>query len=104
MNLCRACGADFASVDAFDRHRVGVHAYTFLEGLDMVPPVEDGRRCLDVDEMRARGMSVNGRGLWQIDAAVERIRRRFNTPYSLGVSAESDRNALGVPPGHLGGF
>jgi hypothetical protein len=28
VNNCRACGEDFSSVTAFDRHRVGGHAYT----------------------------------------------------------------------------
>jgi hypothetical protein len=27
MNLCRSCTTDFASVAAFDKHRVGVYAY-----------------------------------------------------------------------------
>ena len=46
LNECGACGLDFASVRAFDEHRVGVHAYLFAEGLAMDPPREDGRRCL----------------------------------------------------------
>jgi hypothetical protein len=49
-NLCRGCGVDFASVSAFDRHRTGTYVYTFAEGLELDPPQEDGRRCLDVDE------------------------------------------------------
>jgi hypothetical protein len=64
MNLCRGCGEDFASVDLFDRHRVGVHAYTFSEGLRVEPPREDGRRCLAVAEMLERGWERNGRGGW----------------------------------------
>lgn len=64
MNLCRSCGEDFASVDLFDRHRVGLHAYTLSEGLRLDPPREDGRRCLDVLEMFERGWERNGRGLW----------------------------------------
>lgn len=67
MNLC-CCGEDFNSVELFDRHRVGTHAFTFLEGLRLDPPREDGRRCLDAAEMRELGWRLNGRGRW-IDPA-----------------------------------
>lgn len=53
MNICRNCDQDFVTVEAFDEHRVGVHAYTFAEGLKL--GVEDGRRCLDVDELAGMG-------------------------------------------------
>jgi hypothetical protein len=78
MNLCRACGKDFASVAAFDRHRVGVHAYTFRQGLLLDPPAEDGRRCLDVDEVRAAGMEPDARGRWCLVAKAEDARSRFS--------------------------
>ena len=68
MNLCRSCGEDFGSVELFDRHRVGRHAFTFSEGLKLDPPREDGRRCLDADEMRERGWCVDARGRW-VDSA-----------------------------------
>jgi len=42
-------------VRAFDAHRVGVHAYTYSEGLKMDPMREDGRRCLTVAEMEEQG-------------------------------------------------
>jgi hypothetical protein len=58
VNLCRACGLDFSSVELFARHRVGAHAY------DWSPEREDGRRCLDEDEMRALGWLLNARGRW----------------------------------------
>ncbi len=45
----RRCGADFTSLELFDRHRVGRHE-------------PDDRRCLSVDEM-----SENG---WQRDSRV----------------------------------
>jgi hypothetical protein len=64
VNLCRACGQDFGSVSLFDRHRVGVHAHTYSEGLKFDPPVEDGRRCLYVDEMKERGWTLGKRGRW----------------------------------------
>lgn len=96
LNICRGCDQDFASVEAFDRHRVGVHEYTFTEGLDRDPPVEDGRRCLDAGEMREASMSVNGRGRWQIDSRVARARDYFTAP-ALGGATESDSEPESVP-------
>jgi hypothetical protein len=90
LNLCRACDQDFASLEAFDRHRVGVHQYTFQEGMRMVPSREDGRRCLHPEEMPGRGMSVNPMGRWQIDARVERARKAFS---AIGETSGSDRKA-----------
>jgi hypothetical protein len=58
VNLCAACGQDFGSVELFDRHRVGRHAYTFSEGLAMAPAREDGRRCLDEQEMQDAGLAA----------------------------------------------
>lgn len=55
LSYCTSCGRDFSGDTMFDRHRVGVHDYTFAEGLRMDPPKEDGRRCLDPEEMLARG-------------------------------------------------
>lgn len=54
-NQCGLCGNDFVSVSMFDQHHVGVHGYTFEQGLRFDPPVEDGRRCLDPEEMEAKG-------------------------------------------------
>ena len=48
--LCDTCGEYFNSVTAFDNHRIGW------------PPAV--RRCLTPDEMRAKGWSLNTRGLW----------------------------------------
>lgn len=53
LNQCVVCGSDFTSIEYFDRHRVGKHEYTFAEGMRMTPSREDGRRCLDEEEMRA---------------------------------------------------
>jgi hypothetical protein len=47
---------DFAGDSYFDKHRIGTHAYTYLEGLKFNPPVEDGRRCMSLEEMRKVGM------------------------------------------------
>lgn len=64
MNECGSCGRDFASVAAFDRHRSGVHAYTYIQGMRMDPQVEDGRRCLDDPELQAVGLELNAKGRW----------------------------------------
>src|SRR5437867_2077897 len=45
MNLCRSCNQDFVSMTLFDQHRVGKHDYLWS------PDQEDGRRCLDEEEM-----------------------------------------------------
>ena len=78
MNLCVACGKDFASVEGFDRHRVGKHAYLFAEGLRMTPLREDGRRCLDVDELRALGWQLDKQGRWYDPAKAARTREAFS--------------------------
>ena len=64
MNLCRSCKRDFATPESFDDHRVGTHDYTFAEGLYHDPPVEDGRRCLDPDDMTLRGWRLDRYGRW----------------------------------------
>jgi hypothetical protein len=66
LNLCRSCSTDFASVEGFDRHRIGTHAYTLTEGLRMDPPKEDGGRCLSPAEMPEAGTEVDDRGRWRI--------------------------------------
>ena len=77
MNLCCACRSDFSSVETFDAHRVCVHEHTFLEGLDLEPPREDGRRCLDADEMREKGWAQDDKGRWFNPARAERARQAF---------------------------
>jgi len=49
-NECPTCGLYFNSSVAFDRHRTGDF------GKD--------RRCMTLDEMKARGMAVNASGYW----------------------------------------
>jgi hypothetical protein len=73
MNLCTTCKADFASVDAFDKHRIGKHVYLYAEGLALEPPREDGRRCMDADEMIDAGMELDRRGRWALVAAKKRV-------------------------------
>ncbi len=62
--ICGACSKDFSSLEAFDRHRVGKHAYTATQGLAMDPPREDGRRCLATWELEARGFAPDDRNRW----------------------------------------
>jgi hypothetical protein len=76
LNPCRSCGCDFASVSAFDRHR-GVHQYTYSVGLKLEPPREDGRRCMNAEELAGAGMERDERGRWRIAADAERARRAF---------------------------
>jgi len=90
MNLCTTCNQDFGSVTAFDTHRVGVHEYTYSEGLRMEPMREDGRRCLTIDEMATltdkKGSPVftkNARGAWSLTrtlASAQRVRLQPTGP------------------------
>ena len=64
LNECGSCGHDFTSLESFDAHRVGKHAYTYSEGVSMEPMREDGRRCLHAAEMTERGWTQNIRGRW----------------------------------------
>jgi hypothetical protein len=77
MNLCRSCEQDFSSVRAFDKHRVGVHAFTYSEGLALDPPREDGRRCLRTDELEDAGFRLTASGRWELAAEADRARTAF---------------------------
>ena len=63
MNQCGACGLDFGSLTAFDKHRVGRHE-----------PLE--RRCLTLEELEAGGFVQNAYGRWTTAASIERGRTR----------------------------
>ena len=58
LNYCTTCGADFGGVTAFDKHRVGKHAFL------CTPDRLDGRRCLTTEEMLGLGMYINAQGRW----------------------------------------
>ena len=60
MNLCRVCRQDFGSVGAFDKHRVGKHAYKF--SIDQ----PDGRRCLHHSELSDAGWKQDTHGRWRM--------------------------------------
>lgn len=64
LNYCRACDQDFNGLTLFDKHRVGKHEYTALEGMAMTPPRRDGRRCLTETEMKLKGWEPNKYGRW----------------------------------------
>jgi hypothetical protein len=74
LNKCGACRCDFTSLRLFDLHRVGVHAYTYSEGLLHEPLREDGRRCLDAEEMEAKGWQQDANGRWLDPSHVKRAR------------------------------
>lgn len=93
LNGCSSCGSNFTSVTLFDFHRVGVHAYTYSEGVAMDPIREDGRRCLSAKEMLERGWAKDDKCRWFDPVSVDRARVRFGatrTPLgTMGVDAEA---------------
>jgi hypothetical protein len=70
---CQTCGQYFNSVSVFDRHRIG-------------PWTDRGahRRCLAIEEMRARGWSLNVKGFWverrMMRSGLDRTRRSGDRP------------------------
>jgi hypothetical protein len=76
-NGCSGCGHDFTSTSLFDAHRIGVFAYTLEQGLRFDPPRQDGRRCLDADEMQAKGWELNDRGRWLDPVKLQATREAF---------------------------
>jgi hypothetical protein len=67
---------DFASLAAFDEHRVSQHEYLFSEDHP------DGLRCKSRFEMEAEGWQQDPRGRWsspKLIADAERVRTRFST-------------------------
>ena len=77
LNGCSECGQDFTSTSLFDRHRVGTYEYTLEQGLQLDSSREDGRRCLDVDEMTAKGWELNDRGRWVDPVRLQATREAF---------------------------
>lgn len=76
-------------MELFDRHRVGTHEYSFSEGMNFYNPREDGRRCLDSQEMREKGWVQNDKGYWQDPVRATRARS------ALGASPRKPRKAKG---------
>ena len=77
LHGCFGCRQDSTSLGLFDRHRVGVYEYTFEQGLRLDPSRKDGRRCLDADEMTARGWALNDRGRWLDPVRLQASREAF---------------------------
>jgi hypothetical protein len=99
LNECGCCGEDFASLRLFDWHRAGKfpqaspadYADRLRAGIvnprDNWTP-EHGRRCLEPDEMQAKGWAKDDRGRWADPDSVQRARDSFqNTPCELQQSA-----------------
>jgi hypothetical protein len=64
MNVCGACGLDFASLNAFDAHRVGRHE-----------PLE--RRCLTLEELESsERFARNAYGRFTLAKSLERGQER----------------------------
>ena len=51
--------------------------YTYEQGLSLDPPREDGRRCLDSEEMQSKGWTQDGRGRWLDPVRVQAARESF---------------------------
>jgi len=84
--VCTTCSEDFASLAAFDRHRVG--EYPQRGPAESVGPLDEwtperGRRCLGVNEMLDTGFERNAYGRWSIARDLARARERA-TGGSLG--------------------
>jgi hypothetical protein len=76
-NGCTRCGSDFTSTLLFDRHRIGAYEPGNYKGslADWTP--ELGRRCLDEDEMEAKGWELNDRGRWVDPVRLHASREAF---------------------------
>jgi hypothetical protein len=70
-NGCGACRQDFSSVELFDRHRVGEHSLDY-------PAHDNGRRCLDIEEMQAKGWEQDDKGRWTDPARASRVREHLS--------------------------
>jgi hypothetical protein len=76
-NGCSGCGHDFTSTTLFDRHRIGAYEPGNYEGnlADWTP--ELGRRCLDEEEMEAKGWELDHRGRWVDPVRLQASREAF---------------------------
>jgi hypothetical protein len=69
-NLCRNCGADFSSLENFDRHQIG-------DWNKHWPEDEDGARCLDTEELTELGLVLDKRGRWSDPERSRRVGEHF---------------------------
>lgn len=107
-SYCTSCGNDFSADWLFDKHRIGKHEYTYSDGLKLLPPVEDGRRCMTEDEMIEAGMRIMTKeeklattrhrhraefdvSLWFDPARTEQVREAFaKSGHALGREKATD--------------
>src|SRR6266487_1419995 len=92
---------------AFDAHRVGLFVYTYEQGLSLDPPREDGRRCLDSEELQSKGWTQDGRGRWldpvRVQAARESFAKLELACRSLAERRQGRRLGLTFPHSQRGG-
>lgn len=60
LEHCTVCHETFSGTSAGDKHRTGDYA-------------AKTRRCLNADEMRAKGMAQNERGVWMSGGTMPRF-------------------------------
>lgn len=65
---CEPCGLRFYSMTAFDMHRTGSYA----SGRD-----KHTRRCLTTAEMRAKGMALSDKNVWNSGQFGARLKARL---------------------------
>ena len=107
LNECVTCGLDFASIRAFDLHRVGKFpqsgpsewrdrvAAGLVERFDDWRP-EHGRRCLDEDEMIAAGLERDERGRWRLELTPEDRARLTRSRTALRAAADDSEPLRGA--------
>lgn len=76
-NFCTTCRQDFASLEGFDRHRVGAYDPGEYRGPADEWRPELGRRCLDLEELAELGYEYDEAGRWYDPARKERALARF---------------------------
>jgi hypothetical protein len=64
-----------------------MHDFTYREGLKMEPARENGRRCLDADELGGLGLALDRQGRWSDPLMVSRARRSFTKPLRRATQA-----------------
>jgi hypothetical protein len=77
VNYCTSSDQDFSSVAALDRHRIGKHEYSHVEGLRSSLLARTPGACMSVDAMNAVGHGAQPRGRWYDVDAAERVCERF---------------------------
>ena len=77
-HFCAACGNDFNSLHAFDKHRVGSYGTAILDAKDRtIGYTRPERRCMTIDEMIAAKMQRNQYGRWTGEAFPEELKRKY---------------------------